>query len=423
MKTLQFTNIKSTAKSEFKVGDVKNMNEYFITSESVTEGHPDKICDQISDAILDAYLKKDKYSRVAVETMVSKNTIMIAGEITSNAKIDVVKIAREVVKNIGYCDDDIGFNYKTCLIFTNINTQSSDIALGVDKQKENEKSSKKIIGAGDQGIMYGYAFDETKNLMPLTCDLANKLTMKLAALRKEEGAFWLRPDGKAQVTMKYDENGNALKISSIVVSTQHEANIDYNFIKNTIQYDVIYSVIDNKWLSYDTKIYINPTGRFVIGGPAGDTGLTGRKIMVDTYGGIGRHGGGAFSGKDPTKVDRSAAYMARYVAKNIVGAKLAKKVEVSLSYVIGCAEPDAITINTFGTETIKKEYINEVVKDTFSFSVADILEQLDLRKPQFLKTAAYGHFGRENENFKWEELDKVQVLKEKSLKYILNEFM
>jgi len=394
------------------------MNEYFIAAESVTEGHPDKICDQISDAILDAYLEKDKYSRVAVESMVSKNTIMIAGEITSNAKVDVVEIARNVVKNIGYCDDDIGFNYKTCLIFTNINKQSIDIALGVDKEKENKESNKEIIGAGDQGIMYGYAFDETENLMPLTCDLANKLTMKLAALRKEEGAFWLRPDGKAQVTMKYDENGNPLKISSIVISTQHAENVNYDYIENTIKYDVIYSVIDNKWISYDTKIYINPTGRFVIGGPAGDTGLTGRKIMVDTYGGIGRHGGGAFSGKDPTKVDRSAAYMARYVAKNIVGARLAKKAEVSLSYIIGCAEPDAVTINTFGTETIKKEYINEIVKDTFSFSVANILEALDLRKPQFLKTAAYGHFGRENMNFKWEELDKVQILKEKAIQCV-----
>jgi len=242
--------------------------------------------------------------------------------------------------------------------------------------------------------------------------------MKLAALRKEEGAFWLRPDGKAQVTMKYDENGNPLKISSIVISTQHAENVNYDYIENTIKYDVIYSVIDNKWISYDTKIYINPTGRFVIGGPAGDTGLTGRKIMVDTYGGIGRHGGGAFSGKDPTKVDRSAAYMARYVAKNIVGARLAKKAEVSLSYIIGCAEPDAVTINTFGTETIKKEYINEIVKDTFSFSVANILEALDLRKPQFLKTAAYGHFGRENMNFKWEELDKVQILKEKAIQCV-----
>lgn len=423
MKALQSINIKRIVEYEFKVGDVKNMNEYFITSESVTEGHPDKICDQISDAILDAYLEKDKYSRVAVETMVSKNTVMIAGEIRSCGKVDVVKVAREVIKNIGYCDDDIGFNYKTCLILTNINTQSTDIAVGVDKEKENKISTKEIIGAGDQGIMYGYAFDETNNFMPLTFDLANKLTMKLTALRKEEGAFWIRPDGKAQVTMKYDENGTPLKISSIVISAQHDPNIDYNFIKNTIQYDVIYSVIDSKWLSYDTKIYINPTGRFVIGGPAGDTGLTGRKIMVDTYGGVGKHGGGAFSGKDPTKVDRSAAYMARYVAKNIVGAKLAKKVEVCLSYVIGCAEPECITINTFGTETIKKDYINEIVKDTFSFSVADILETLSLRKPQFLRTAAYGHFGRENENFKWEELDKVQVLKEKALKCVVRDFI
>lgn len=394
------------------------MNENFITCESVTEGHPDKICDQISDAILDNYLEKDMYSRVAVETMVSKNTIMIAGEVKSDVDVDVVKIARDVVKKIGYIDNDIGFNYKTCLILTNVNRQSSDIALGVDKNEENKKFNKEILGAGDQGIMYGYAFDETQNYMPLTCDLANKLTMRLAFIRKEGGAYWLKPDGKAQVTMKYDESGNPLGLSSIVVSTQHVDNIDYDFLKNSILYDVIESVIDSRWIKYDTKIYVNPTGRFVIGGPAGDTGLTGRKIMVDTYGGIGRHGGGAFSGKDPTKVDRSGAYMARYVAKNIVAAKLARKAEVCISYVIGQKEPDAVTINTFGTEAIKKEYINEIVRDTFSFSVSDIIEQLDLRRPQFLESAAYGHFGRENKNFKWEETDKVQILKEKAVRHV-----
>lgn len=398
------------------------MNEYFVTSESVTEGHPDKICDQISDGILDAYLTYDNNSRVAVETMVSKNAIMIAGEITSNAKINVVDVAREVVKSIGYIKEDFGFDYKTCLVFTNINKQSSDIALGVDKMEENKKLSKEILGAGDQGIMYGYAFNETDNYMPLTCDLANKLTMRLSKLRKEEEIPWIRPDGKSQVTMKYDENGNPICISSIVISTQHDPDIDYDYMKNIIEYDVIRHVIDNKWLKYDTKIHINPTGRFVIGGPAGDTGLTGRKIMVDTYGGIGKHGGGAFSGKDPTKVDRSAAYMARYVAKNIVAAKLAKKVEVSLSYVIGSAEPDSITINTFGTEKIKMEYINKIVKDTFSFSVANILEELDLRKPQFLKTAAYGHFGRENQKFKWEEIDKIGILRIKAMECISENF-
>ncbi|WP_238903500.1 methionine adenosyltransferase [Clostridium sp. YIM B02506] len=398
------------------------MNGYFITSESVTEGHPDKICDQISDGILDAYLAYDTNSRVAVETMVSKNTIMIAGEVRSKARVNVVDIAREVVKNIGYTKEDLGFDYKSCLIFTNINTQSSDIALGVDKIEENNSSSNEILGAGDQGIMYGYAFDETDSYMPLTCDLANKLTMKLAELRKTGGVSWLRPDGKSQVTMKYDVDGKPLSISSIVISTQHDDGIEYDYMRNIIEYDVINSVIDSNLIRYDTKIHINPTGRFVIGGPAGDTGLTGRKIMVDTYGGVGKHGGGAFSGKDLTKVDRSGAYMARYVAKNIVAAKLAKKVEVSLSYVIGLPEPEAITINTFGTETIKTNYIDEIVKDTFSFSVSNILKELDLRKPQFIKTAAYGHFGRGDQNFRWEELDKVQILKEKAKKCISDSF-
>lgn len=398
------------------------MNEYFVTSESVTEGHPDKICDAISDGILDAYLEKDRYSRVAVETLVSKNIVMIAGEITSKANVDVIKVTREIVKNIGYTKENIGFDYKSCLILTNITKQSSDIALGVDKFEENKKSSKEIIGAGDQGVMYGYASNETDNYMPLTCDLANKLTMKLAKLRKEGGVSWLLPDGKSQLTMKYDEKGIPISISSIVISAQHEPDIDYDYLKNVIEYEVIKSVIDSRWLKYDTKIHINPTGRFVIGGPAGDTGLTGRKIMVDTYGGIGKHGGGAFSGKDPTKVDRSGAYMARYVAKNIVAAKLCDKAEVALSYVIGQSEPEAVTINTFGTERIRKEYIEQIILSTFSFSVANILEQLDLRKPQFLKTSSYGHFGREDQNFKWEETDKVLVLKEKAMKYICDSF-
>ncbi|WP_238861217.1 methionine adenosyltransferase [Clostridium sp. YIM B02569] len=398
------------------------MSEYFVTSESVTEGHPDKICDQISDGILDAYLAQDNNSRVAVETMVSKNTIMIAGEVTSNAKVNIVEVAREVVKNIGYTKEEYGFDYKTCLVFTNINKQSPDIALGVDKIEENRKITKAILGAGDQGIMYGYAFNETDNYMPLTCDLSNKLTMRLSKLRKSEGIPWIRPDGKSQVTMKYDSNGNPINISSIVISIQHDPDIDYDYMKNVIEYEVIRNVIDSKWIKYDTKIHINPTGRFVIGGPAGDTGLTGRKIMVDTYGGIGRHGGGAFSGKDPTKVDRSAAYMARYVAKNIVAAKLADKVELSLSYVIGEAEPEAITINTFGTEKIDIKDIRKIIKETFSFSVANILEQLDLKKPQFFNTAAYGHFGRENKNFKWEKTDKMELLRKKAMQCVLENF-
>lgn len=398
------------------------MDEYFITSESVTEGHPDKICDQISDGILDAYLKSDSNSRVAIETMVSKNVIMIAGEVRSKTKVNVVNIARDVVKNIGYTKEDLGFNYKNCLILTNINKQSLDIALGVDKIEENNNSIKEVLGAGDQGMMYGYAFDETESYMPLTCDLSNKITMKLTELRKNGEIPWLRPDGKSQVTMRYDRLGNPISIHSIVVSTQHDEDIDYEYMKTVIEHDIIRSVIEEKWIRYDTKIYINPTGRFVIGGPAGDTGLTGRKIMVDTYGGVGKHGGGAFSGKDLTKVDRSGAYMARYVAKNLVAAKLAKKIEIALSYVIGSPEPEAITINTFGTESINAKYIDEIVKDTFSFSVSNIIKELDLRKPQFLKTASYGHFGRENQGFRWEEIDKVEILKEKARKYIYNNF-
>lgn len=390
------------------------MNEYFVTSESVTEGHPDKICDQICDAILDEYLRLDNNSRVAVECMASKDTLMIAGEVRSKAEVDVVKLARKVVKDIGYTRKNCGFDYKTCFIITNINKQSEDIARGVDRAS---------LGAGDQGIMYGYACDETKNYMPLSCNLANNLTMKLAYLRRYGGASYILPDGKAQVTVRYDENNNPLDVSSIVISTQHEDGIDYDFLRNTIEYDVIRSTIDSKFINYNTKIHINPTGRFVIGGPMGDTGLTGRKIMVDTYGGVGKHGGGAFSGKDPTKVDRSGAYMARYVAKNIVCAKLARRVEVSLSYVIGEPTPDNITINTFNTEVIKKEYINEIVKDTFSFSVADIIDNLDLRRPQFLKTACYGHFGRENQNFKWEETDKAEILKIKAREYVSKLFI
>ncbi|MGX8711452.1 MAG: methionine adenosyltransferase [bacterium] len=390
------------------------MDEYLVTSESVTEGHPDKICDQISDGILDAYLAEDPESRVALETMISPDTVMIAGEVTSKAKVDVPGVAREIVKKIGYTRPCTGFDCQNAVILTNITSQSPDIARGVDTSRTAD-CGKKVFGAGDQGMMFGYACDETEHYMPVTIDLAHRLVMKLAQVRKDGTVPWLYPDGKSQVTMKYSAEGEPLCLTGIVVSAQHEADVDHETVYNTILHKVIRSEVDPQWMNSETKIYINQTGRFVIGGPAADVGLTGRKIMVDTYGGVGKHGGGAFSGKDPTKVDRSAAYMARYAAKNIVAAKLAGRCEVALAYAIGMADPVAVTINTFGTERIKKKYIDSAVRETFSFSVADILEQLKLRKPQFLKTAAYGHFGREDQDFQWEKLDKVQLLQEKAI--------
>ncbi|MEA5083183.1 MAG: methionine adenosyltransferase [Lachnospiraceae bacterium] len=392
------------------------MKEILLTSESVTEGHPDKICDQISDAILDAYLTLDSRARVAIEAMVSKNTIMLAGEITSIANVDVVEVTRNVVKRIGYVEENKGFDYKSCLILKNINTQSPDIDRGVSKTANS--AGEEVIGGGDQGIMYGYAVNETANYMPLPFDLANKLTMKLTEVRKKGILPWLYPDGKSQVTMKYKENGEPLKITSIVVSAQHHESKDQRSLENEIKSYVINEVIDSQWTDRETKVHINPTGRFVVGGPAGDTGLTGRKIMADTYGTIGKHGGGAFSGKDATKVDRSAAYMARYVAKNVVAAKLADSCEVSLAYVIGGIQPEAIDINTFGTEKVSTEIIKQIILETFSLSVADIIANLDLRRPQFEKTASYGHFGRENEGFRWENLDKVSELREKAFRMI-----
>ncbi|MBW7572280.1 methionine adenosyltransferase [Caproiciproducens faecalis] len=394
------------------------MKEYLVTSESVTEGHPDKICDQISDGILDAYLEQDPESRVAVETMISPNTIMIAGEVTSKAKVDVPGVAREIVKKIGYTQPCTGFDCQNAMVLTNITSQSPDIARGVDSSLEDGSCGKKVFGAGDQGMMYGYACDETEHYMPITIDLAHRLVMKLAQVRKDGTVPWLYPDGKSQVTMKYSEEGKPLCLTGIVISAQHSAEVDRETVCNTILQKVIQSEVDPKWMNSETKIYINQTGRFVIGGPAADVGLTGRKIMVDTYGGVGKHGGGAFSGKDPTKVDRSAAYMARYAAKNIVAAKLAAKCEVSLAYAIGMADPVAVTVNTFGTEKISRECIDAAVRETFSFSVADILEQLNLKKPQFLRTAAYGHFGREDQDFQWEKLDKVQLLQEKAIQSV-----
>lgn len=382
---------------------------YFVTSESVTEGHPDKICDQISDGILDAYLEQDETSRVAVEAMVSANTLMLAGEVTSKAQIDVVSKAREIIRNIGYTTKNKGFDADTCMIFTNIHNQSPDISMGVTKKSDGKKE---ILGGGDQGIMYGYAVDETKSLMPLPCDLANRLAKQLADVRKRQGNGFLFPDGKTQVTMKYDEDGEPVSIHSIVVSTQHGEDIPHQILEAFIRCAVIEPVVDSNWITPMTKIHVNPTGRFVIGGPAGDTGLTGRKIMVDTYGTVGKHGGGAFSGKDSTKVDRSAAYMARYVAKNIVAAELARRCEVSLAYIIGGTEPEAVTINTFGTGRIPDRQIERLVANVFSFSVADIIMHLDLRRPQFLKTAAYGHFGRTDQGFRWEETDKAWMLRQ-----------
>lgn len=386
---------------------------YLITSEAVTEGHPDKICDQISDAILDAHLEQDTNARVAIETMVSKNTIMIAGEVRSCAKVDLSSIAREVVKNIGYTDEKSGLDHKNCLVLTNVNVQSPDISQGVDQDND-------VIGAGDQGIMYGYACNETETLMPLTIYFANKLASRLADVRTKQIIPWLYPDGKTQVTMKYNDNNEPVFIKSIVVSAQHMGNLKASHIRESILKEVIYEVIDSKWITDETKIHINPTGSFVIGGPAADTGLTGRKIIADTYGGIAKHGGGAFSGKDPTKVDRSAAYMARYVAKNIVAAKLAKRCEVSLAFAIGLAEPEAIRVNTFGSGQLEDATLSCIVNEVFSFSVRDIINQLNLKKPQYLKTSTYGHFGKEHCSFKWEETDKVKLLKLKALEKMID---
>ena len=385
------------------------LRTYFVTSESVTRGHPDKVCDQIADGILDAYLEADPLSRVAVEVMASAGTLMLAGEVTSRAQVDVVKKAREIIRDIGYVEPGKGFDAETCMIFTNIHNQSPDISVGVTKSGLGEKE---VLGGGDQGIMYGYAVDETKSYMPLPCYLANRLAERLDLVRKTQASSFLYPDGKTQVTVTYNEAGEPLGIHSIVVSAQHSEEVSHKVLEAFLKCTVIEPVIDPKWLTKDTRIHINPTGRFVVGGPAGDTGVTGRKIMVDTYGTVGKHGGGAFSGKDPTKVDRSAAYMARYVAKNIVAAELAKRCEVSLAYVIGGIEPEAITVNTFGTGRIGDSQIEGLIKNVFSFGLADCISELKLRRPQYLKTAAYGHFGRTNQDFSWEETDKAWILKQ-----------
>ena len=376
-----------------------------FTSESVTEGHPDKLCDYISDSILDAYLEKDENARVACETVAGKEKIFITGEITSKAQIDIEKVVRNTIKEIGYDNKDIDIDYKTCKIDINISKQSEDIALGVDKSLESKQGQDIISeGAGDQGIIFGFACDETKELMPLPITLAHKLAERLSEVRKQKIIDYLRPDGKVQVTVEY-ENDKPIRIDTIIISTQHKENIDLETLKKDIINKVIKQVISEKLLDEKTKYYINPTGRFVIGGPLGDSGLTGRKIIVDTYGGYARHGGGAFSGKDATKVDRSAAYMARFIAKNIVANKLAKKCEIQISYSIGVAKPVAIYVDTFGTNTIPEEKIVEKIYNTFDLTPTGIIKYLDLKKPIYRKTTNYGHFGKEDLN--WEKIIKM----------------
>jgi S-adenosylmethionine synthetase len=375
--------------------------KYLFTSESVTEGHPDKMCDQISDAILDEALRQDPYSRVAIETGTKNGGVVVFGEMTTQGYIDIPKIVRHVIKNIGYTKAEYGIEYETCTVWTQITEQSPDISQGVNASDDKEQ------GAGDQGMMFGYACNETPELMPLPIMLAHKLTKKLTEVRKSNGLTYLRPDGKSQVTIEYDDY-KPKRAEAIVVSTQHDEGIPYEKIRSDVIEHIIKPVC-GKWMDNKTKIFVNPTGSFVRGGPYADAGVTGRKIIVDTYGGMGRHGGGAFSGKDPTKVDRSACYAARYIAKNIVAAGLADKCEVQLAYAIGVAEPVSVFVNTFNTGKIPREKIEEIVKRNFPLKPADILESLDLRKPIYQKTAAYGHFGRPE--FSWEVTDKANDLR------------
>lgn len=390
------------------------MNKVLFTSESVTEGHPDKICDQISDAVLDAILEQDKLARVACETVVTTGMIMCMGEITTKAKIDIPKIARNVVIDIGYDRAKYGFDGHTCSVLTSIDEQSPDIAMGVNEALEyrNDGSENDDFanGAGDQGIMFGYACNETKELMPLPISLAHKLSLKLTEVRKDGTLRYLRPDGKSQVTVEYDD-GKPTRVDAVVVSSQHSADISLEQIRQDIIDFVVKPVIPAELIDADTKYFINPTGRFVVGGPQGDSGLTGRKLIVDTYGGYSRHGGGAFSGKDPTKVDRSAAYAARYIAKNIVAAGLADKCEVQLAYAIGVAQPVSILVDTFGTGTVEESAISDAVKKVFDLRPAAIIELLDLRKPQYRRLAAYGHMGREELGVAWEKTDKAEAIK------------
>ena len=388
------------------------MANYLFTSESVTEGHPDKICDQISDAILDEILRQDPYGRVACETVCTTGFVFCMGEISTKANVDFQKIARKVIVDIGYDRAKYGFDGHTCSVLTEIDSQSSDIAMGVDKSYETKDGEEAQTGAGDQGMMFGFACNETKEKMPLPISLAHKLTRKLAEVRKNGTLRYLRPDGKAQVTVEYSEDGTPLRVDTVVVSTQHAPSITLEQIRRDIRKYVINEAIPEKWLDENTKYFINPTGRFVIGGPQGDSGLTGRKIIVDTYGGYSRHGGGAFSGKDPTKVDRSAAYACRYIAKNIVAAGLADKCEVQIAYAIGVANPVSIFVDTFGTGKVSGAELAKAVEKVFPLQPDSIIKMLDLRKPQYRQLAAYGHMGREELGVAWEKTDKVDALLE-----------
>lgn len=399
------------------------MEKILFTSESVTEGHPDKVCDSISDAILDAMMAQDPMSRVACETATTTGLVLVMGEITTKANVDIQKIVRDTIREIGYDNADYGFDADTCAVITSLDKQSTDIAMGVDKaleQKEDDMNEDELdsIGAGDQGLQFGYASNETEEYMPYAINMAHKLAQQLTKVRKAGTLKYLRPDGKTQVTVEYDEAGKPKRIDAVVCSTQHDPDVTQEQIHEDIKKYVFDAIIPADMVDADTKYFINPTGRFVIGGPHGDSGLTGRKIIVDTYGGTGRHGGGAFSGKDCTKVDRSAAYAARYVAKNIVAAGLADKCEIQLSYAIGVAHPTSVSVNTFGTGKLSETKLVEIVRENFDLRPAGIIKMLDLRRPIYKQTAAYGHFGRTDVDLPWEHLDKVETLK----KYLCNSY-
>jgi S-adenosylmethionine synthetase len=385
------------------------MSEYLFTSESVTEGHPDKLCDQVSDAVLDAIIAEDPMCRVACETLTKTGFVMLAGEITTTAKIEFPVVVRDVVKGIGYDDSDMGFDWKTCGVMIAVERQSPDIAQGVDGKGVYTRDEQ---GAGDQGMMFGYACDETPEMMPMPIMLAHKLSKRLADVRKKGVVDFFRPDGKSQVTIRYDENNQPVAIDTVVVSTQHSDTVKYKSLKDAVMNEVIKPVLPARLVTPKTKYFINPTGRFVVGGPMGDSGLTGRKIIVDTYGGMGRHGGGAFSGKDPSKVDRSACYYARYMAKNVVAAGLARRCEVQLAYAIGVAHPVSVLVQTFGTGVLPDDRLSAIVQASFDARAGALVRELDLRRPIFRKTAAYGHFGRNDAEFTWERTDKAEALRD-----------